>query len=262
MGPRPRPLLRVVKICAPRGARTTVVPRRRGGPAHRETAQTRPGRSPGAGRLCPDGALNLHRDCLPAGTIGPIRGQGLPFRTGSGNAPRFPRPRGTVPRGPAGPGVTEASARPGGREAPARGGAGAGRGALWAPRRDKGRRGAGAEATAFARVTGHPREHPFGREQETHRVSPAPARRCHADRQVREGQRPAPDPAGAKRPPVAGRPLAGGFGPRPVKDPRSAVAGAMATARMHTARAGRGVCRLALRQLGRQARLQQPVNAR
>jgi len=189
------------------------VPRHRGGPAHRETAQTRPRRSPGAGRLCPDGALNLHRDHLPAGTIGPIRGQGLPFRTGSGNAPRFPRPRGTVPRGPAGPGVTEASARPGGREAPARGGAGAGRGALWAPRRDKGRRGAEAEATAFARVTGHPREHPFGRKQETHRVSPARAGRCPGDRQVLEGQRPAPDPAGAKRPPWAGRALAGGLWP-------------------------------------------------
>ncbi len=128
MGPRPRPLLRVVKICALRGARTTVVPRRRGGPAHRETAQTRPRRSPGAGRLCPDGALNLHRDRLPAGTIGPIRGQGLPFRTGSGNAPRFPCPRATVPRRPAGPGEAETSARPGGGEAPAGGGAGAGRG--------------------------------------------------------------------------------------------------------------------------------------
>ncbi|MFN7596675.1 MAG: hypothetical protein ACK5PT_08000 [Cereibacter sp.] len=42
--------------------------------------------------------------------------------------------------------------------------------------------------------------------------------------------RPAPDPAGGKRPPWAGRVLAGGFGPRPVKDQRDAVAGAMAPA--------------------------------
>ena len=46
---------------------------------------------------------------------------------------RFPRPRGTVPRRPERPGDTEASARPGGREAPAVGGAGAGRGALAPP---------------------------------------------------------------------------------------------------------------------------------
>ena len=55
-----------------------------------------------------------------------------PVRAGTGNASRFPRPRGTVPCRPVGPGGTEASARPGGCEAPAIGGAGAGRG-LWAP---------------------------------------------------------------------------------------------------------------------------------
>ena len=54
-----------------------------------------------------------------------------PVRAGKRD-PRFPRPRGTVPCRPAGPGPTEASARPGGRQAPAGGGAGAGRG-LWAP---------------------------------------------------------------------------------------------------------------------------------
>jgi len=54
------------------------------------------------------------------------------LRAGTGNASRFPRPCATVPRRPAGPGQTEASARPGGRQAPAGGGAGAGRG-LWAP---------------------------------------------------------------------------------------------------------------------------------
>jgi hypothetical protein len=44
----------------------------------------------------------------------------------------FPRPRGTVPCRPAGPSATKASARPGGCEAPAMGGSGAGRG-LWPP---------------------------------------------------------------------------------------------------------------------------------
>jgi hypothetical protein len=48
-----------------------------------------------------------------------------------------------------------------------------------------------------------------GREQETHRVSPARSGRCPVDRLVREQQRPAPDPAGEKRPPWAGRALAG-----------------------------------------------------
>ena len=55
-----------------------------------------------------------------------------PVRAGTGNAARFPRPRGTVPCRPVGPGDTEASARPGGCEAPAGGGSGAGRG-LWPP---------------------------------------------------------------------------------------------------------------------------------
>ncbi len=53
-------------------------------------------------------------------------------RAGTGNALRFPRPCGTLPRRPSPPAPTEASTRPGGREAPAEGGAGAGRG-LWAP---------------------------------------------------------------------------------------------------------------------------------
>jgi len=62
------------------------------------------------------------------------------------------------------------------------------------------------------------------------RVSPARAGHCPVDRQFREIQRPAPDPAGGKRPPGAGRALAGGFGPRPGKGQRGAVAGAMAPA--------------------------------
>jgi hypothetical protein len=55
-----------------------------------------------------------------------------PLRAGTGNALRFPRPRATLSPRPVPPAPREASARPGGREAPAMGGAGAGRG-LWAP---------------------------------------------------------------------------------------------------------------------------------
>jgi len=60
---------------------------------------------------------------------------------------------------------------------------------------------------------------PSGREQETQRVSP-PVRNG-APQIGRSGNngRPAPDPAGAKRPPGAGRALAGGFGPRLVLIP-------------------------------------------
>jgi hypothetical protein len=95
-------------------------------------------RPPGAGRAL-------------AGGFGPPAGQGSAGPCGRGDGPchdsgesafvgaggtrkrtAFPRPCGTVPRRPAGPGIAEASARPGGREAPAGGGAGAGRG-LWAP---------------------------------------------------------------------------------------------------------------------------------
>jgi hypothetical protein len=71
---------------------------------------------------------------------------------------------------------------------------------------------------------------PFRAAGETPRVSPARAGQCPADRQVREQQRPAHDPAGEKRPPGAGRALAGGFGPRLAKGQRGAVAGAMAPA--------------------------------
>jgi len=114
----------------------------------------------------------------------------------------------------------KASARPGGGEAPAGGGSGAGRGlwhaagqgSVWRCGRGDGPcHGSGAVPPPLRAGPGN-----------ATRVSPARAERCPVDRQVREGQRPAPDPAGAKRPPGAGRALAGGFGPRPVND-RSAV---------------------------------------
>ncbi|MFN7597087.1 MAG: hypothetical protein ACK5PT_10145 [Cereibacter sp.] len=83
------------------------------------------------------------------------------------------------------------------------------------PQRAKDLRGAVAGATAPARETGHPRERPSGREQETRPAFPPPVR----DGALQTGgsghhERPAPDPAGAKRPPGAGRALAGGCGPR------------------------------------------------
>jgi hypothetical protein len=62
-----------------------------------------------------------------------------------------------------------------------------------------------------------------GRDEETHRVSPARAGRCPADRLIQEQRRPAPDPAGEKRPPWAGRALAGGFGPRAGSDTSMAL---------------------------------------
>jgi hypothetical protein len=106
-----------------------------------------------------------------------------PVRAGTGNASRFPRPRGTVPRRSAGPGEAEASARPGGGEAPAVGGAGAGRG-LWVPG------GCVISRALWQRrwpLPWHPGPafRPFGREQEAHHFSPARARRCPGDRQVR-----------------------------------------------------------------------------
>jgi hypothetical protein len=52
-----------------------------------------------------------------------------------------------------------------------------------------------------------------GQERETHCVSPARARRCPQDPCHPQQERPAPDPAGKKRPPGAGRALAGGFWP-------------------------------------------------
>ena len=90
---------------------------------------------------------------------------------------------------------------------------------------------------------------------------PAPAGRRPVDWQVQDQQRPAPDPAGAKRPPEAGRALAGGFGPRLGKDQPAAAAGAMAPARMRKARAGRRVSRFSVGQPLRPTRRQHPVRS-
>ncbi len=150
-----------------------------------------------------------------------------PLRAGTGNAARFPRPRGTLPHRPAGPGTPQASARPGGREAPAEGGAGAGRG-LWPPA-GQGSAWCCAGAMAPAREAGAVLS-PL-RAGETRPAFPLPARNG-ALQTGRSGtnERPAPGPAGAKRPPGAARTLAGGFGPRLVRDQRGTVAGVMAPA--------------------------------
>jgi hypothetical protein len=66
---------------------------------------------------------------------GPCQCSGDPhyrLGVGTGNAPRFPRTRRTFPPRPVPPAIRKASARPGGCEAPAMGGTGAGRG-LWPP---------------------------------------------------------------------------------------------------------------------------------
>ena len=134
-----------------------------------------------------------------------------------------------MPCGPAGPG-TATGQRPARRGRSARRGRGGGGQGLCGPWRAKGQRGAVAGAMAPARVTVKVLS-PLRADQETQRVSPARAGRCPVDRSVQEQRRPAPGPAGAKRPPWAGRALAGGFGPRLDKGQRSAVAGAMAPAR-------------------------------
>jgi hypothetical protein len=219
---------------------------------------------------------------------------------------RFPRPRRTVPRRSAGPGIAEASARRGrggrwpgalgprrawgqrgavagamapamaaglvvriqivralfGREKethafppPARnaatkaratrtnrgqrptrraGSARRWRGGSWpgalGPRRARDQRGAVAGAMAPAMATAQFRPPPGGNRKRT--AFPPPARNAATKtRATRTNGRPAPDPAGGKRPPGAGRALAGGFGPRRAKGHCFEMAGAMAPAR-------------------------------
>ncbi len=150
-------------------------------------------------------------DRLPAGKPLRIWAKGLPLRAGPGNATRVSPARAGRP--------TQDRCHPRNRgQRPTRraGSARRGRGGRWpgalGPRLGKGQRGAVAGAMAPAMEAGGCCR-PFGREQETHSVSPARAERSPADRQVRDGQTPAPGPAGAKRPPGAGRALAGGFWP-------------------------------------------------
>ena len=176
--------------------------------AHRSPVPDPAGAKRPAGR-CP-GALGPRRAWDQRGTVAgamdpataAVKGL-LSMRAETGNALRFPRPRGTVPQRPVQPAPTEASAR-------------RGRGGRWpgalGPRRAWDQRGAvaGAMAPAIEAVE----VLSFGRAGTGNAPRfPARAGRFPADRQVQAQRRPAPDPAGEKRPLGAGRALAGGFGP-------------------------------------------------
>ncbi len=147
-----------------------------------------------------------------------------PLRAGPRKGTAFPPPLRNGAAKTLAPCATKASARPGGGEAPADGGAGAGRG-LWPPA-GEGRRCGVAKAMVFCHGSGEvggthgTTFYPLsGWRLEAHRVSPAPAKRCGKDRLT-------PRHAG-QHPPVAGRALAGGFGPRKAKGQRGAVAKAI-----------------------------------
>ncbi len=158
----------------------------------RSARRWRGGRLPGA--LGPRRAWD--RRGAVAGAMAPAMATAQ-FRPPPGGTPkrmRFPRPRGTLPPGPVPPAPTEASAR-------------RGRGGRWpgalGPRRTKDQLGTVAGAMAPAMATMQFRRR-FGRDQETHCVSPARAELCHQDPCHPHQQRPAPGPAGEKRPPWGG----------------------------------------------------------
>jgi hypothetical protein len=140
----------------------------------------------------------------------------LPLWARPRNALRFPRPRAALPPRPVLPAPREVSARP------ALGGHGV-RVALWQ----------GRWPLPWQRRWwfGFCRSAPLRAGKGNALRFPRPrAERCHQDPCHPHQQRSAPDPAGEKRPPGAGRALAGGFGPRLAKDQGGAVAGAMAPA--------------------------------
>jgi len=172
--------------------------RARRSPVDREVReQRRPAPDPAGEKRPPGAGRALAGGCGPrlvkgpcgaaAGAMAPAKGAvkvPSPVRAGPGNAPRFPRPLGPVPRRPAGPGDTEASARPGGREAPAGGGAGAGRG-LWPPA-GQGSAGRCGRGDGPCHCSGESAFVSAGGEGNATRVSPARAERCPVDRRVRE----------------------------------------------------------------------------
>gem|GEM_PF-4485032 len=184
-----------------------------------------------------------------------------PLRAGKGNALRFPRPRGTLPPRPVPPTPTEVSARPGGREAPAGGGAGAGRG-LWPPagQGSAWRHGRGDGPCQCSGAGGSDYGLPprSGRDPEAHCGSPARARRCRQDPCCPHQERSAPAGGGCAGGSGAGRGL---FGSRQSRGQPGAVAGAMAPARMRKGRAGGRVSRFSVRQPLRGARFSTLVKA-
>jgi len=106
---------------APASRRCGTVPGRSAAPGRTEASAPPGGRWPGALGL----RWNKGQSCTVAKAMAFAMAAVTalpPLRAGTGNAPRFPRPRATVPRKPEGPGTPQASARPGGCEAPAGGG--------------------------------------------------------------------------------------------------------------------------------------------
>ena len=157
--------------------------------------------------------MKQHSGRLPAGELVPSRAKGLSVWAGSGNATRVSPPArdGALQTGGSGhherpaPGPVGAMRPPGaGRALAGDFGPPAGQGAAWRCGKGDGlcQSDRASARTPLRAGTGN-----------ANRVSPARSGRGAVDRQVREGQRPAPDPAGAKRPPRAGRALAGSFGP-------------------------------------------------
>jgi len=108
--------------CASSRMRSTAAPEHEGGTPAAKRA-----------RAGLDRVLKKQSDRLPAGKIFRSGERDCPSPGGIRKRTAFPPPpRATLPQRPSPPAPTEASARPGGCEAPAGGGAGAGRG-LWPP---------------------------------------------------------------------------------------------------------------------------------
>jgi hypothetical protein len=198
-------------------------PQRRGAVSPSTTAGQRP---PGAGRAL-------------AGGFGPPAGLGSAWRCGRGDGPcqRYRASRHSREHRPSGrekethcvsPPAryaatktvstrTDRGQRPTRRARSAR----RWRGGRWpgalGPRRAWGatwRCGRGDGPCQRYRASRHSQEHrPSGRDPETHCVSPPARDAATKTGASRTNGRPAPDPAGEKRPPGAGRALAGGFGP-------------------------------------------------
>ena len=184
--------------------------------------------APGRSRWEPGDMEGAMAPAIVAGHPGMVRNPAFP----GGIRKRDPRFPARAERCPADRWVQasrKASARPGGREAPAGGGSGAGRG-LWPPAGpDPGLAlWQGRWPLPLQRVSDFTA--PGGIRKRTAFPRPLGTVPC----------RPVdPEPTKGQRPPGAGRALAGGFGPRLDKDQRGSVAGAMAPARMRKARAGR-----------------------
>ena len=105
--------------------RTAFPPPARDGSTKTGAARTRRGQRPARRGLCPPAGLGTAGRCGRGD--GPCHGSGAvgshsdcsPSPGGNRKRMRFPRPRETLPPRPVPPAPTEASARPGGREAPA-----------------------------------------------------------------------------------------------------------------------------------------------